>query len=133
MPAWELEYDEESEAENREIEARVEVWASEIETRLDAAYGGDIEDNFNDASKSIETLALSCRDTALAPGETRILSSEAANGETLHVACVEGGLSRLHAPETVAAIEHSELLCDEEKQAFTSKLASKHKVEISRH
>ena len=133
MSAWEAEYDADSEAANREIEARVETWANEIEMRVDAAYGGDAEDHFGEVSKSIETLALTCRDTELAPGETRILSSETPNGETLHVACVEGDASRLHAPETLATIKHSELLCDEEKQSFTSQLASKHKVEITRH
>jgi len=80
-----------------------------------------------------ETLALSCRDTERAPGETGILSSETANGETLRIACVEGDASRLYATETFVTIEHSELLCDEEKQAVASKLASKHKVEITRH
>ncbi|WP_340691685.1 hypothetical protein, partial [Hyphomonas sp.] len=133
MSAWEAVYDADSEAANRELEARVEAWANEIETRVDAAYGGDFEYHIDDVSKAIESLALSCRDTALAPGETRILSSETANGETLHVACVEGDESRLHAPETLATIKHSELLCDDEKQAFTSKLASKHKIEISKN
>ena len=133
MSAWELEYDEDSEAANREIEARVEAWASEIETRVDAAYGDDFENHIDDVSKAIESLAMSCRDTELAPGETRILSSETANGETLHGACVEGDESRLHAPETLATIKHSELLCDDEKQAFTSKLASKHTIEISKN
>ena len=67
MAAWEVEYDEESEAANREIEARIEAWANEIETRVDAAYGGDFENHIDDVSKSIESLALSCRDTELAP------------------------------------------------------------------
>ena len=133
MANWEAEYDAESEAANREIEARIEAWSRELDARVDAAYGGEAEDHFGEVSKSIETLALSCRDTELAPGETRILSSETANGETLHVACVEGDASRLHAPETLATIKHSELLCDEEKQSFMSKLASKHKIEISKN
>ncbi|MBU2604539.1 MAG: hypothetical protein KKC43_01430 [Alphaproteobacteria bacterium] len=133
MANWEAEYDAESEASNREVEAQISAWSRELDARVEAAYGTDIEGHFQNVSKSIETLALSCRDTELAPGETRILSSETANGETLRVACVEGDASRLHAPETLATIEHSELLCDEEKQAFASKLASKHKVEITRH
>jgi len=133
MSAWEAEYDADSESANREIETRVEAWANEIETRVEVAYGGDFENRMDDVSQSIESLALTCRDTELAPGETRILSSETANGDTLNVACVEGDESRLHAPETLATIKHSELLCDDEKQAFTSKLASKHKIEISKN
>ena len=133
MANWEAEYDAESEASNRQVEAQIEAWSRELDERVEAAYGTHIGGHFEDVSKSIETLALSCRDTELALGETRILSSETANGETLRVACIEGDASRLHAPETLATIEHSELLCDEEKQAFTSKLASKHKVEITGH
>jgi beta-lactamase regulating signal transducer with metallopeptidase domain len=133
MANWEAEQDAESDASNREVEARIEAWSRELDARVEAAYGTDVGGHFEDVSKSIETLALSCRDTELAPGETRILSSETANGDTLRVACIEGDASRLHAPETLATIEHSELLCDKEKQAFASKLASKHKVEITRH
>jgi beta-lactamase regulating signal transducer with metallopeptidase domain len=133
MANWGAEHDADSETANREIEARIEAWSRKIDARVEAVYGSRMEHHFDDVSKSIETLALSCRDTELAAGETRILRSETPNGETLHVACVEGDSSRLHAPETLATIKRSELLCDEEKQAFTSKLASKQKVEISRH
>lgn len=133
MAHWEVKYSAETEAANREIEARIEALSHEIDVQVDAAYGDGMESHFEDVSQSIETLALSCRDAELAPGETRILSSETSNGQTLRVACVEGDESRLHAPETLATIKQSDLLCDKEKQAFTSKLASRHKIEISKH
>lgn len=133
MAHWEVKYSAETEAANREIEARIDALTHEIDVQVDAAYGDGMESHFEDVSQSIETLALSCRDAELAPGETRILSSETSNGQTLRVACVEGDESRLHAPETLATIKQSDLLCDKEKQAFTSKLASRHKIEISKH
>ncbi|MEH6410102.1 MAG: M56 family metallopeptidase [Hyphomonas sp.] len=133
MAHWEVKYSAETEAANREIEARIDALTNEIDVQVDAAYGDGMESHFEDVSQSIETLALSCRDAELAPGETRILSSETSNGQTLRVACVEGDESRLHAPETLATIKQSDLLCDKEKQAFTSKLASRHKIEISKH
>ncbi len=133
MAAWEVNHDATSDAANREIEARVKSWAKEIETRVDAAYGKDIESRFGDVSSSIETLALSCRDIDLAPGETQILSSETRNGKALHVACVQGDTSQLRAPETLATIAASDALCDEEKQAFTSRLEASRKIEISKH
>jgi beta-lactamase regulating signal transducer with metallopeptidase domain len=133
MADWEVAYSAETDAANREIEARIEAMSHEIDVQVDAAYGDGMESHFEDVSQLIETLALSCRDAELAPGETRILSSETSNGQTLRVACVEGDESRLRAPETLATINQSDLLCDKEKQAFTSKLASRHKIEISRH
>ena len=133
MGNWEAEYDAESEASNREIEARIESWSREIETRVEQAYGAGMEHQVEEASNSVDSLVTSCRDANLAPGETRILRHETGSGDAFHAACVHGDISRLKAPETLAVIENSDELCDEEKQAFTSKLASTHKMEISRH
>lgn len=133
MANWEVEYSAETEAANREIEARIDALSREIDVQVDMAHGEGMESHFEDVSKSIESLALSCRDAELATGETRILSRETPDGKALRVACVEGDESRLRAPETLATIKQSDLLCDKEKQSFTSKLASRHKIEISKH
>lgn len=129
---WEDTYGEDLERTNMEVEARIESWTAELEAKIDAAYGVSQQGRDEQTTRALETLALSCRDAKLAPGETRILAAPGPYGDDLHVACVDGDASRLKASETVAAIKKSRQLRDEEKAAFAKFHDSHRTIEINK-
>ena len=129
---WEATYGVDSENTNHEVEARIERWTDELEAKIEAAYGADQAVRDAQITSALETLALSCRDAKLAPGETRILGAKGPNGDDLHVACVDGDAARLKAAETLAAIKQSGQLQDAEKAAFTRLQESRRTIEINK-
>ena len=132
VSTWEDTYGDDLERSNMEIEARIESWTDQLEAKIEAAYGDGQEGRDEQTTRALETLALSCRDANLAPGETRILAAPGPYGDDLHVACVEGDVARLKAAETLAAIKESGLLRDEEKAAFRKMGTSRRTIEINK-
>tara|TARA_R110002020_G_scaffold83397_2_gene207499 strand:- start:411933 stop:413840 length:1908 start_codon:yes stop_codon:yes gene_type:complete len=129
---WEATYGDDFEKTNLKIETRIASLADELEATIDAAYGDSHDRQDELITSSLESLALSCRDAKLAPGETRILSADGTDGHDLHVACVEGDVARLQAAETLAAIKESGVLRDEEKAAFRKMKTSRRTIEINK-
>jgi beta-lactamase regulating signal transducer with metallopeptidase domain len=132
VAAWEEQYGDESDAANAELEARIDGLTQDLEMRVDAAYGNSFESRMDDVAASLQTLAVSCRDANLAKGEARIMNQAVAGGEALSVVCVQGDATRLSAPETLAVIEGSDQLCDEEKKAFGKTKSSRRVIEITK-
>jgi beta-lactamase regulating signal transducer with metallopeptidase domain len=132
VSTWEATYGDDLEKTNLKIETRIASLTDELEATIDAAYGDSHDRQDELITSSLESLALSCRDAKLAPGETRILSAEGTDGHDLHVACVEGDAARLQAAETLAAIKESGVLRDEEKAAFRKMKTSRRTIEINK-
>jgi beta-lactamase regulating signal transducer with metallopeptidase domain len=132
VSTWEATYGDDLEKTNLKIETRIASLTDELEATINAAYGASHDRQDELITSSLESLALSCRDAKLAPGETRILSAEGTDGHDLHVACVEGDVARLQAAETLAAIKESGVLRDEEKAAFRKMKTSRRTIEINK-
>jgi beta-lactamase regulating signal transducer with metallopeptidase domain len=132
VSTWEATYGDDFEKTNLKIETRIASLTDELEATINAAYGASHDRQDELITSSLESLALSCRDAKLAPGETRILSAEGTDGHDLHVACVEGDVARLQAAETLAAIKESGVLRDEEKAAFRKMKTSRRTIEINK-
>ncbi|MEH6488098.1 M56 family metallopeptidase [Hyphomonas oceanitis] len=129
---WEDTYGDDFEKTNLMIETRIDGLTDRLEAKIEAAYGDGQAGRDELVTSALETLALSCRDANLAPGETRILGATGPDGDDFHVACVEGDATRLEAAETVAAITKSDLLCDDEKASFKKRKTSHRTIEINK-
>ena len=121
--AMEAHWDAADEARVIAIERRIEADAERIEAEVAHLYGDAFEAKVEARAHVIPELVETCVSLNLADGETRIVAREAADGESVKLACVAGGPNAMRSEKTIAFINASSGLSDEEKARFLEQSA----------
>lgn len=110
--------DKETEARILAIEKRIEGDAARLEAAVERQFGDEFEAKIKARTGIIPELVEACASAELAGGETRVLERRLDNGESVKLACVDGGPGVLKEAATIRFIETHPGLSDEERARF---------------
>ena len=114
-------HEQEIERMTQQLETSLESKSARLDALIEQKFGSDFEMGIEATSDALEGLVERCRDTDLAEGETRVMSQTVdLNDEkrTIKIACTQGNEAALRSSRTLATINSSRALCDNEKQSF---------------